>query len=85
MFYERFSENLTLQALRFGGGEGSQLDLVVSANETNPAGFRLHSCFCNSRYSRSMELRTCRPLLRILAALPQSNSLRQVSPELKIP
>src|SRR6185436_11643146 len=36
MFYERFSENLTLQAERFGGGPNSQLDLVVSANETDP-------------------------------------------------
>ncbi|HKP70319.1 MAG TPA: TonB-dependent receptor, partial [Pyrinomonadaceae bacterium] len=35
MFYERFSENLTLQAQRFGG-DGGQLDLVVSANETDP-------------------------------------------------
>jgi hypothetical protein len=33
MFYERFSENLTLQALSFGGGRNGQLDLVVSAND----------------------------------------------------
>jgi len=85
MFYERFSENLTLQALRFGGGEGSQLDLVVSANETNPARLQAALLLLQQSVFTLNGVTNVPTAAQILAALPQSNSLRQVSPELKIP
>lgn len=37
IFYDRFSESLTLQALRQNGSDSSQLSLLVSANDPDPA------------------------------------------------
>ena len=85
MFYERFSENLTLQALRFGGGEGSQLDLVVSANETDPVRLAAALALLQQSVFTYSGVTNVPTAADILAVLPQSNSIRQVSPELNIP
>ena len=83
VFYDRFSEDLTLQALRFNGE--NQLNLFVSANDPDPA-----------RRAAALEL-LAQPVFSlsgvtnvptaedILAVLPQSNTIRQVSPVLEAP
>ena len=82
-FYDRFSENLTLQANRFDGT--NQLSLLVSANETDPvrraAALVLLSqpVFTNNGVSNSPTA------AQILAALPQSNTIRTVASDLKAP
>ena len=83
VFYERFSENYTLQALRFGN-EG-QLDLTVSANEADAARRALAvSLLQQPVFSLDSVANVLTPD-EILAVLPQSNTLRTVSPDLKIP
>ena len=83
VFYERFSENLTLQALRFGGTE--QLDLIVSANETDPVR-RAAAIALLQQPIFSVDGVTNVPTSdQILGVLPQSNTIRRVSGELKIP
>lgn len=83
VFYERFSENLTLQAFRFGGSE--QLNLVVNSRDAD-----------ENRRAAAIALLT-QPVFtidgvsnvptaeQILAALPQSNTIRSISPELNSP
>jgi hypothetical protein len=85
MFYERFSENLTLQALRFGGGENGQLDLVVSANETDPVRLAAARLLLQQPVFTLNGVTNVPTAAQILAALPQSNTIRRVSGDLKIP
>lgn len=84
-FYERFSENLTLQALRFGGDENGQLDLLVSANETDPVRLAAALALLQQPVFTVNGVTNVPTASQILAALPQSNTIRRVSPELKIP
>jgi hypothetical protein len=85
MFYERFSENLTLQALRFGGGENGQLDLVVSANETDPARLAAALALLQQPVFTLDGVSNVPTAAQILSVLPQSNTIRRVSGDLKIP
>ena len=85
MFYERFSENLTLQALRFGGGDNGQLDLVVSANETDPARLAAALVLLQQPVFTLNGVSNVPTAAEILAVLPQSNTIRRVSGDLKIP
>ena len=85
MFYERFGENLTLQALRFGGGDDSQLDLIVSANETDPLR-RAAALILLQQPVFTVDGVTAVPTAtQIREALPQSNTIRRVAGDLKIP
>ena len=84
MFYERFSENLTLQAQRFGG-DGGQVDLVVSANETDPTRLAAALALLQQATFTQSGVSNVPTAAQILAALPQSNTVRRVAPELKIP
>ena len=83
VFYERFSENLTLQALRFGGD--GQLDLIVSANETDPLRRAAAIALLQQPVFTLGGVANVPTAEDILAALPQSNTIRRVSGELKIP
>ncbi|MEO6335080.1 MAG: carboxypeptidase regulatory-like domain-containing protein [Pyrinomonadaceae bacterium] len=83
VFYERFSENLTLQALRFGGTE--QLDLVVSANETDPVRRAAALVLLQQPVFTVNGVTNVPTSDQILAALPQSNTIRRVAGDLKIP
>ena len=85
MFYERFSESLTLNALRFGGGADSQLDLVVSANETDPTRLAAALALLQQAVFTVDGVANAPTAAQILAALPQSNAIRQVDSDLKIP
>ena len=83
VFYERFSENLTLQALRFGGTE--QLDLIVSANETDPVRRAAAIALLQQPVFTLYGVTNAPTSAQILAALPQSNTIRRVSGDLKMP
>jgi len=83
VFYERFSENLTLQALRFGGTE--QLDLIVSANETDPVRRAAALALLQQPVFTLNGVTNVPTSAQILAGLPQSNTIRRVSGDLKIP
>ncbi|MEO7538941.1 MAG: carboxypeptidase regulatory-like domain-containing protein, partial [Pyrinomonadaceae bacterium] len=83
IFYDRFSENYTLQAERFDGTR--QLSLLVSANDPDP-----------ERRAEALRLLAL-PVFtvngvtnvptadQILAALPQSNTTKQVALDLQAP
>ena len=79
VFYDRFSENLTLQALRFNGE--NQLNLLVSASDPNPAAAALLAQPVFGLNSVS-NVPTAED---ILAVLQNPNTIRQVSPILEAP
>ncbi|MEO8041098.1 MAG: carboxypeptidase regulatory-like domain-containing protein, partial [Acidobacteriota bacterium] len=83
LFYERFSENLTLQALRFGGDE--QLDLIVSADETDPVRRAAAIALLQQAVFTLGGVTNAPTSAQILAAIPQSNTIRRISGDLKIP
>lgn len=83
VFYDRFSENLTLQADRFNGV--NQLSLLVSANETDPIR-RAAALALLAQPSFTLGGVTNAPTAaQILAALPQSNNIRAVADDLQSP
>ncbi len=83
IFYERFSENTVLTAERFNGL--NQLSLLVTANDPDPV-----------RRAAAMQL-LAQPIFtldgvtnvptaeQVLAVLPQSNTIRQIDPNLQAP
>ncbi len=83
VFYERFSENLTLQASRFGGD--GQVDLIVSANETDPVRQAAAITLLQQPVFTLDGVSSAPTAAAILAALPQSNTIRRVSGDLQIP
>jgi len=82
-FYDRFSENLTLQTIRFSGAE--QLNLVVSANETDPVRRAAALALLRQPIFTLDGVTNVPTAAQILAALPQSNTIRKINPELKTP
>lgn len=84
VFYERFSENLTLQALRFDGEDG-QLDLIVNRDDTNPARRAAAIALLDQPVFTLNGVSGVPTSAEILAALPQSSLIRRVSGDLKIP
>jgi hypothetical protein len=83
VFYERFSENLTLQALRFGGD--GQLDLVVSADDSNLARRAAAINLLDQVVYTLNGVSNVPTADQILDALPQSNTIRRISGDLKMP
>lgn len=83
VFYDRFSENLTLQALRFNGSE--QLNLVVTANETDPVRRAAALALLQQPIFMIDGVTNIPTVDQILAALPQSNIIRSVATDLKVP
>jgi hypothetical protein len=84
VFYERFSENLTLQALRFDGGDGL-LDLIVNRDDTNPVRRAAAIALLDQPVFTLDGVSGVPTSADILAALPQSSLIRRVSGDLKIP
>jgi hypothetical protein len=83
VFYDRFSENLTLQAERFNGL--NQLSLIVSANDPDPAR-RAAALALLSQPTFTLNGVTNVPAAaQILAVLPQSNTITQVANDLRSP
>lgn len=83
VFYDRFSENLTLQALRFNGIE--QLNLTVSANDPDAIRRAAAIDLLDQAVFTVNGVTNVPTPGQILAALPQSNVVRMVSPELQSP
>ena len=77
VFYDRFSENLTLQALRFNGV--NQLNLLVNANDSAAALALL------AQPVFTLGGVTNIPTVAQILALPHSNTIRQVAPDLETP
>ena len=83
IFYDRFSENLTLQARRFNGTE--QLSLLVNSFDPDPVR-RAAAISLLQQATFTLDGVTNVPSGdEILAALPQSNTIRTISPELQSP
>ncbi|MBK8304233.1 MAG: carboxypeptidase regulatory-like domain-containing protein [Pyrinomonadaceae bacterium] len=85
IFYERFNENNTLQALRFNGV--NQLSLLVSANDPDPARRAAALVLLAQPVFTLTGVTNVPTAAQILAVLPatQSNTLRTVSPVLQAP
>ena len=83
IFYDRLSENLTLQANRFNGS--NQLSLIVSANETDPVRRAAALALLNQPVFTVGGVTNVPTAAQILAALPQSNTIRSVAPDLQSP
>lgn len=84
VFYERFSENLTLQTIRFSGTE--QLDLIVSERgETDPVRQAAARALLQQPVFTLDGVTNVPTAEQILTALPQSNVIRTITPDLKIP
>ena len=83
IFYDRFSENLTLQAERLNGE--NQLNLLVSANDTDPVRRAAAIVLLSQPIFTASGVTNVPTAAQIQAALPQSNTLRQISPTLQSP
>ncbi len=83
VFYDRFSENLTLNALRFNGL--NQLNLVVSANDPDPVRRAAAIALLQQPIFTLDGVTNIPTAEQILAALPQSNAIRTISPDLQSP
>ena len=79
LFYDRFSENLTLTALRFNGT--NQLNLVLSSNDTNPAAVAL----LQQAVFTLNGVTNVPTAAQILAARPQTNTTRQIADDIRSP
>ena len=83
IFYDRFSEGLTLQAQRFNGS--NQLELIVNANDPDPKR-RAAAIALLQQPVFTLDGVTNVPTAEdILAVLPQSNTIRTISPVLQSP
>jgi hypothetical protein len=85
IFYDRFSENLTLQALRFNGSSSSQLNLVVNADDPDPVRRAAALALLQQPVFTLTGVTNVPTAAQILAVLPQSNTIRSVADDLKSP
>lgn len=83
IFYDRFSENLTLQARRFNGTE--QLSLFVNSFDPDPVRRAAAITLLQQAVFTVDGVTNVPTAAQILAALPQSNTIRTISPELQSP
>ena len=83
IFYDRFSENFTLQAARFDGV--SQLNLLVSANDTDPTRRAAAVALLAQPVFTLTGVTNVPTAAQILAVLPSSSTVRQVASDLQAP
>ena len=83
IFYDRFSESLTLQAERFNGI--NQVNLIVNANDPDPVRRAIAQAILSQPVFTVDGVTNVPTAQQIQAALPQSNTIRLVSPELQSP
>jgi hypothetical protein len=83
IFYERFSESLSLQAERFNGI--NQLNYVVSANETNPVLRQAALALLNQPVFNLNGVSNSLTAAQIRNSLPSSSIVRTISEELQSP
>lgn len=83
LFYDRFSENLTLQAQRFNGSE--QLSLFVNSFDPDPVRRAAAIALLQQAVFTVDGVTNVPTAAQIQAALPQSNTIRTISPEIQSP
>ena len=83
IFYDRFNENNILQAERFNGS--NQLSLLVSANDPDPARRAAAIALLARPVFTLTGVTNVPTAAQILAALPQSNTIRGISDALQAP
>ncbi|MBK6590216.1 MAG: TonB-dependent receptor [Acidobacteria bacterium] len=84
VFYERFGQNNTLQALRNNGV--NQLSLLVSANDTDPARRAIALALLAQPVFTTSGVTNSLTAAQILAVLPQTaSSIRDVADDLQAP
>lgn len=83
VFYDRFSENNTLAAERFNGV--NQLNLIVSANETDPVRRAAALALLAQSVFTLNGVTNVPTAAQVLAALPQSNTIRTVADNIQAP
>ena len=83
IFYDRFNENNTLQARRFNGT--NQLSLFVSANDPDPVRRATAINLLAQPVFTLNGVTNVPTAAQILTALPQSNTIRGISPVLEAP
>ena len=83
VFYDRFSENTTLQALRYNGV--NQLSLSVSANETDPVRRVAALALLAQPVFTLTGVSNVPTAAQVLSVLPQSNAIRLIEPNLEVP
>lgn len=83
IFYDRFGENLTLQARRFNGSE--QFSLLVNSFDPDPVRRAAAIALLQQAVFTVDGVTNVPTAAQILAALPQSNTIRSISPELQSP
>ncbi|MCY7346038.1 MAG: TonB-dependent receptor [Pyrinomonadaceae bacterium] len=83
VFFDRFGENLTLQAERFNGL--NQLSLIVTANETDPVRRQAAIALLSQPVFNLNGVVNAPTAAQILTALPQSNTITRVAADLKSP
>ncbi len=83
IFYDRFSENLTLQAQRFNGS--SQLNLIVNSLDPDPVRRAAAIALLQQPVFTLSGVTNVPTADQIIAALPQSNTIRSISPALQSP
>ncbi len=83
IFYDRFSENLTLQALRFNGSE--QVNAFVNTLDPDPVRRAAAVALLSQPVFTVNGVTNVPTGAEILSALPQSNTIRSVSPTLQSP
>ncbi|MGB7209844.1 MAG: carboxypeptidase regulatory-like domain-containing protein, partial [Pyrinomonadaceae bacterium] len=82
IFYDRFSENLTLQSLRFNGT--SQLNLIVNANDADPVRRAAAIALLQQPVFTLTGVTNVPTVAQILAA-SQSNTIRSIADDLNSP
>ena len=83
VFYDRVNDNYTLQALRFNGVE--QQNLIVSATDADPVRRAIAINILRQPVFTVDGVTNVPTAEQILAVLPQSNTIRQMSPEIGAP
>ena len=83
IFYDRFSESLTLQAQRFNGT--NQLNLIVNAEDPDPERQAAAIALLQQPVFTLDGVANVPTADDILAVLPQSNTIRSISPVLQSP
>jgi len=83
VFYDRISDNLTLQSERFNGE--NQLNLIVSQTDPDPVRRAIAIGLLTQPVFTVDGVTNVPTADQILALLPQSNTIRQMSPEMQVP
>jgi hypothetical protein len=83
VFYDRIGDNLALQAERFNGV--NQLNLVVSSTDPDPVRRAIALSFLDQAVFTLNGVSNVPTAAQVLAALPQANTIRQISDSIRAP